>query len=116
VVTVMRRGLRHPHADDATAVEHPLIASRNPLIASLWALCHLAFFPIATAVSSPFALLTAALRPFLDAIRSEEVGAVVTSASLAVIPELLEGHWGGGLLGDGVDANGGERPGAAGPG
>jgi golgi-specific brefeldin A-resistance guanine nucleotide exchange factor 1 len=108
----MRRGLRHPHADDATAVEHPLIASRNPLIASLWALCHLAFFPIATAVSSPFALLTAALRPFLDAIRSEEVGAVVTSASLAVIPELLEGV-GGGLLGDGVDANGGEWPGAA---
>jgi golgi-specific brefeldin A-resistance guanine nucleotide exchange factor 1 len=89
VLAVIRRGLRHPRADDAAAAEHPLVASRNLLIASLQALCRLAFFPAATAAGSPFALPASTLQPFLDAIRSEEAGAVVTSASLAVLHEVM---------------------------
>jgi golgi-specific brefeldin A-resistance guanine nucleotide exchange factor 1 len=72
VLTVMRRDLRYPRADDAVAADHPLVAS-------LRALRHLTFFPAATAVG-------AALRPFLDAIRFEEAGAIVTSTSLVVTP------------------------------
>jgi golgi-specific brefeldin A-resistance guanine nucleotide exchange factor 1 len=82
VLAVMRRGLRHPRADDAAAAEHPLVAS-------LRALRRLAFFPAATAAGSPFALPAAVLRPFLDAICSEEAGAVVTSASLAALHEVM---------------------------
>ena len=76
VLAVMRRGLRHPRADDAAA-EHPLVAS-------LRALRRLAFSPAASA-----ALPAAALRPFLDAVRSEDAGAAVTSASLAALHEVM---------------------------
>jgi brefeldin A-resistance guanine nucleotide exchange factor 1 len=82
VLAVMRRGLRHPRAtaaDDAAA-EHPLVAS-------LRALRRLAFSPAAAA--SPSALPAAALRPFLDAVRSEDAGAAVTSASLAALHEVM---------------------------
>ncbi|KAL6893622.1 hypothetical protein ACP4OV_007720 [Aristida adscensionis] len=79
VLAVMRRGLRHPRADDAAA-EHPLVAS-------LRALRRLAFSPAATAEPSP--LPAAALRPFLDAVRSEDAGAAVTSASLAALHQVM---------------------------
>jgi golgi-specific brefeldin A-resistance guanine nucleotide exchange factor 1 len=82
VLAVMRRGLRHPRADDAAAAEHPLIAL-------LRALHRLAFFPSTTTAGSPFTLPAAALRPFLDAIHSEEAGAVVTFASLAALHEVM---------------------------
>jgi brefeldin A-resistance guanine nucleotide exchange factor 1 len=79
VLAVMRRGLRHPRAtaaDDAAA-EHPLVAS-------LRSLRRLAFSP-----APPAALPAAALRPFLDAVRSEDAGAAVTSASLAALHEVM---------------------------
>jgi golgi-specific brefeldin A-resistance guanine nucleotide exchange factor 1 len=84
VLAVMRRGLRHPRADDAAADEHPLVAS-------LQALRCLAFSPGAAAAGSgsPSALPAAALRPFLDVVRSEEASAVVTSASLAALHEVM---------------------------
>lgn len=80
VLAVMRRGLRHPRAtaaDDAAA-EHPLVAS-------LRALRRLAFSPSSPAAALP----AAALRPFLDAVRSEDAGAAVTSASLAALHEVM---------------------------
>jgi golgi-specific brefeldin A-resistance guanine nucleotide exchange factor 1 len=76
VLAVMRRGLRHPRADDACA------AGDHPLVASLRALRRLAFSPAGS-------LPAAALRPFLDAVRSEEAGAAVTSASLAALHEVM---------------------------
>ncbi|GJM96114.1 hypothetical protein PR202_ga12925 [Eleusine coracana subsp. coracana] len=78
VLAVMRRGLRYPRADDAAA------AAEHPLVASLRALRRLAFSP-----GAPSALPAAALRPFLDAVRSEEAGAAVTSASLAALHEVM---------------------------
>ncbi|XP_051179152.2 ARF guanine-nucleotide exchange factor GNOM-like [Lolium perenne] len=74
VLAVMRRSLRHPRAaaDDA--------AADHPLVASLKSLRRLAFSP---SPSPP--LPSAALRPFLDAVRSEEANAAVTSASLAAL-------------------------------
>jgi golgi-specific brefeldin A-resistance guanine nucleotide exchange factor 1 len=81
VLAVMRRGLRHPRAtaaDDAAA-EHPLVAS-------LRGLRRLAFSPSPSAAA---ALPAAALRPFLDAVRSEDAGAAATSASLAALHEVM---------------------------
>lgn len=78
VLAVMRRGFRHPRADDAAA-EHPLVAS-------LRALRRLAFSPSPSAAA---ALPAASLRPFLDAVRSEDAGAAVTSASLAALSEVM---------------------------
>uniref|UniRef100_I1NR30 Uncharacterized protein n=1 Tax=Oryza glaberrima TaxID=4538 RepID=I1NR30_ORYGL len=67
----MRRSLRHPRAvaDDA--------AADHPLVSSLKALRRLVFSPAAV------------LRPFLDAVRSEDAGATVTSASLAALHEVM---------------------------
>uniref|UniRef100_A0A0D3FL95 Uncharacterized protein n=1 Tax=Oryza barthii TaxID=65489 RepID=A0A0D3FL95_9ORYZ len=67
----MRRSLRHPRAvaDDA--------AADHPLVSSLKALRRLVFSPAAV------------LRPFLYAVRSEDAGAAVTSASLAALHEVM---------------------------
>ena len=86
VLAVMRRSLRHPRsaaADDA--------AADHPLVSSLKALRRLLFSPAAAASPS---LPAATLRPFLDAVRSEEANAAVTSASLAALHEVmaLTGH------------------------
>uniref|UniRef100_A0ACD5X5U4 Uncharacterized protein n=1 Tax=Avena sativa TaxID=4498 RepID=A0ACD5X5U4_AVESA len=85
VLAVMRRSLRHPRAaaDDA--------AADHPLVSSLKALRRLVFSPAAAASPS---LPAATLRPFLDAVRSEEANAAVTSASLAALHEVmaLTGH------------------------
>ncbi|VAI00846.1 unnamed protein product [Triticum turgidum subsp. durum] len=79
VLAVMRRGLRHPRADDA--------AADHPLVASLKALRRLAF-AAASPQHSP-SLPAAALRPFLDAVRSEDAGADATSAALAALHEVM---------------------------
>jgi brefeldin A-resistance guanine nucleotide exchange factor 1 len=77
----MRRSLRHPRS---AAADHPLVPS-------LKALRRLVFAP--GAASSP-PLSAATLRPFLEAVRFEEAGAAVTSASLAALHEImaLTGH------------------------
>lgn len=78
----MRRGLRHPRAaaaDDA--------AADHPLVASLKSLRRLAFAPLAASYSP--SLPAAALRPFLDAVRSEDAGADATSAALAALHEVM---------------------------
>ena len=80
VLAVMRRGLRHPRA---TAADDSV--SEHPLVASLRALRRLAFSPSSPAAALP----AAALRPFLDAVRSEDAGAAVTSASLAALHEVM---------------------------
>uniref|UniRef100_A0A0E0EFQ9 Uncharacterized protein n=1 Tax=Oryza meridionalis TaxID=40149 RepID=A0A0E0EFQ9_9ORYZ len=79
----MRRSLRHPHAvaDDA--------AADHPLVSSLQALRRLVFSPAAAAAAPAAALPAAVLRPFLDAVRSEDAGATVTSASLAALHEVM---------------------------
>uniref|UniRef100_I1PE54 Mon2/Sec7/BIG1-like dimerisation and cyclophilin-binding domain-containing protein n=1 Tax=Oryza glaberrima TaxID=4538 RepID=I1PE54_ORYGL len=78
VLAVMRRSLRHPRAtaDDA--------AADHPLVSSLKALRRLVFSPSAAAAPAG-----AVLRPFLDAVRSEDAGAAVTSASLAALHEVM---------------------------
>ncbi|KAL5209087.1 hypothetical protein ABZP36_004710 [Zizania latifolia] len=80
VLAVMRRSLRHPRsaADDA--------AADHPLVSSLKALRRLVF---TTATAASPSLPVAALRPFLDAVRSEDAGAAVTSASLAALQEVM---------------------------
>jgi brefeldin A-resistance guanine nucleotide exchange factor 1 len=81
----MRRSLRHPRSAAADAV------ADHPLVSSLKALRRLVFSP--DAASSP-SLSAATLRPFLEAVRFEEAGAAVTSASLAALHEVmaLTGH------------------------
>ncbi|KAG8097740.1 hypothetical protein GUJ93_ZPchr0013g35005 [Zizania palustris] len=98
VLAVMRRSLRHPRsaADDA--------AADHPLVSSLKVLRRLVF---TTAAAASPSLPVAALRPFLDAVRSEDAGAAVTSASLAALHEvmvLMEPSLPGAALREVVDA------------
>lgn len=81
VLAVMSRSLRHPRS--TAAAEHPLISY-------LKALRHLVFFP-ATAASS--LLLAGTLRPSVEAVRSEEAAAAVTSASLTALREVMALMW-----------------------
>ncbi|KAM0900173.1 hypothetical protein ACQ4PT_020813 [Festuca glaucescens] len=66
-------------------------ATEHPLIFSLKALRRLVFSPCA--VASPL-LPASTLRPFLDAMRSKEADAAVTSASLTALHDVmaLTGH------------------------
>uniref|UniRef100_I1P1H0 Uncharacterized protein n=1 Tax=Oryza glaberrima TaxID=4538 RepID=I1P1H0_ORYGL len=79
----MCRSLCHPRAtaDDA--------AADHPLVSSLEALRRLVFSPAATAAAPAAVLPVAVLQPFLDAVRSEDASAAITSASLDALHEVM---------------------------
>ncbi|BAF30029.1 Os12g0559100, partial [Oryza sativa Japonica Group] len=76
-------------AASATRAPQPTTPRRTTHSSPPSRLRRLIFSPAAAAATPAAALPSAVLRPFLNAVRSEDAGAAVTSASLAALHEVM---------------------------